>query len=112
MAAGTLDLEYRLTQQVLLHCYAVDCVTHFMFSPGGLKSLDSRGDYELMEELSYHQSLQSTLPCVLSLLLDFTSAEPPVNDREPPSLLPPESHPIPPILSLPSASTKDKPIRP
>ncbi|KAJ6129907.1 hypothetical protein N7512_002687 [Penicillium capsulatum] len=46
---------------VLLHCYAVDCVTHFMFSPGGLKSLDIRKDFELMQELTYHQSLQKSL---------------------------------------------------
>ena len=30
-----------------------------MFSPGGLKSLDNAKDYEMMEELTYHQSLQS-----------------------------------------------------
>lgn len=45
--------------QVLLHCYAVDCVTHFMFSPGGLKSLNVEKDFEIMQELTYHQSLQS-----------------------------------------------------
>jgi hypothetical protein len=44
---------------VLLHCYAVDCVTHFMFSPGGLKSLNIQKDFEIMQELTYHQSLQS-----------------------------------------------------
>ena len=44
---------------MLLHCYALDCVTHFIFSPGGLKSLDSARDLDLMEELTYHQSLQS-----------------------------------------------------
>jgi hypothetical protein len=30
-----------------------------MFSPGGLRSLDSDKDFEIMEELTYHQSLQS-----------------------------------------------------
>ncbi|CAG7925033.1 unnamed protein product [Penicillium olsonii] len=45
----------------LLHCYALDCVTHFMFSPGGLKSLDNAKDYEIMHELTYHQSLQKNL---------------------------------------------------
>lgn len=49
----------RSINQSLLHCYALDCVTHFMFSPGGLKSLDSPQDYEIMHELTYHQSLQS-----------------------------------------------------
>ncbi|CAI7633250.1 unnamed protein product [Penicillium pancosmium] len=46
---------------VLLHCYAVDCVTHFMFSPGGLKSLNLKKDFEIMQELTYHQSLQKSL---------------------------------------------------
>ncbi|KAE8156388.1 cytochrome P450 [Aspergillus tamarii] len=45
----------------LLHCYALDGVTNFMFSPGGLKSLDNSKDYEMMEELTYHQSLQKNL---------------------------------------------------
>ncbi|KAJ6190831.1 hypothetical protein N7519_000852 [Penicillium mononematosum] len=45
----------------LLHCYALDCVTHFMFSPGGLRSLDVAKDYEIMHELTYHQSLQKNL---------------------------------------------------
>ncbi|KAJ5934200.1 hypothetical protein N7466_003747 [Penicillium verhagenii] len=46
---------------VLLHCYAVDCVTYFMFSPGGLKSLNLQKDFEIMQELTYHQSLQKSL---------------------------------------------------
>lgn len=48
-----------MTTQVWLHCYALDGVTNFMFSPGGLQSLDSENDFEIMEELTYHQSLQS-----------------------------------------------------
>lgn len=44
---------------VLLHCYALDGVTHFLFSPGGLRSLEMPEDFSLMEELSYHSSLQS-----------------------------------------------------
>ncbi|EKV11269.1 hypothetical protein PDIG_51050 [Penicillium digitatum PHI26] len=43
----------------LLHCYALDCVTHFMFSPGGLRSLEVAKDFDIMHELTYHQSLQS-----------------------------------------------------
>lgn len=31
-----------------------------MFSPGGLDSLNNPKDFEIMEELTYHQSLQST----------------------------------------------------
>ncbi|KAJ6119298.1 hypothetical protein N7523_003578 [Penicillium sp. IBT 18751x] len=46
---------------VLLHCYALDCVTHFMFSPGGLKSLNIQKDFDIMQELTYHQSLQKNL---------------------------------------------------
>ncbi|KAL4972468.1 cytochrome P450 [Aspergillus desertorum] len=46
---------------VWLHCYALDCVTSFMFSPGGLRSLDLKKDFEIMEELTYHQSLQKNL---------------------------------------------------
>ncbi|KAL5334968.1 cytochrome P450 [Aspergillus crustosus] len=46
---------------VWLHCYALDGVTNFMFSPGGLRSLDSDTDFEIMEELTYHQSLQKNL---------------------------------------------------
>ncbi|KAJ5142662.1 uncharacterized protein N7515_001449 [Penicillium bovifimosum] len=45
----------------LLHCYALDCVTHFMFSPGGLKSLNVAEDFEIMHELTYHNSLQKSL---------------------------------------------------
>ncbi|KAL3444360.1 cytochrome P450 [Aspergillus insuetus] len=46
---------------VWLHCFALDGVTNFMFSPGGLRSLDSDKDFEIMEELTYHQSLQKNL---------------------------------------------------
>ncbi|KAL2819847.1 cytochrome P450 [Aspergillus cavernicola] len=46
---------------VWLHCYALDGVTNFMFSPGGLQSLNSDSDFEIMEELTYHQSLQKNL---------------------------------------------------
>ncbi|GLB22659.1 hypothetical protein AtubIFM61612_003235 [Aspergillus tubingensis] len=46
---------------VYLHCYALDCVTHFMFSPSGLKSLTDENDFELMEEMTYHNSLQKNL---------------------------------------------------
>ncbi|KAL4901052.1 hypothetical protein BDW74DRAFT_170426 [Aspergillus multicolor] len=46
---------------VWLHCFALDGVTNFMFSPGGLRSLDSEKDFEIMEELTYHQSLQKNL---------------------------------------------------
>lgn len=32
-----------------------------MFSPSGLKSLTDENDFELMEEMTYHNSLQSML---------------------------------------------------
>ncbi|RDW64318.1 cytochrome P450 [Aspergillus mulundensis] len=63
---------------VWLHCFALDGVTNFMFSPGGLRSLDSEEDFEIMEELTYHQSLQKNLlhyylpalaPCFPSCLI-------------------------------------------
>ncbi|KAL4772570.1 cytochrome P450 [Aspergillus nidulans var. acristatus] len=46
---------------VWLHCYALDGVTNFMFSPRGLRSLNSENDFKIMEELTYHQSLQKNL---------------------------------------------------
>ncbi|PYH84679.1 cytochrome P450 [Aspergillus uvarum CBS 121591] len=46
---------------IFLHCYALDCVTHFMFSPGGLDSLTNENDFQIMEELTYHHSLQKNL---------------------------------------------------
>ncbi|PYI01496.1 cytochrome P450 [Aspergillus sclerotiicarbonarius CBS 121057] len=46
---------------VYLHCYALDCVTNFMFSPRGLKSLNDEEDFDLMAEMTYHNSLQKVL---------------------------------------------------
>lgn len=37
-----------------------------MFSPGGTHSLTKSKDFELMEELTYHNSLQSVLQTSLS----------------------------------------------
>lgn len=58
-ARGILESKDSVDVYVLLHCYALDCVTHFMFSPGGLRSLNTAEDFALMEELTYHHSLQS-----------------------------------------------------
>lgn len=44
--------------QVILHCYALDCVSHHLFSPGGLDSLNNPDDRALMEELCTDNSLQ------------------------------------------------------
>ncbi|CAG8957111.1 hypothetical protein HYFRA_00009312 [Hymenoscyphus fraxineus] len=46
---------------VLLHCYALDCVTHFLFGEEGTKSIEGGKDREMMEELSYHESLKENL---------------------------------------------------
>lgn len=44
--------------KVLLHCYALDCASHFLFNPGGTNSLNDQTDLNLMKELSYHDSLR------------------------------------------------------
>jgi cytochrome P450 len=36
----------------------LDCASHFLFSPGGSWSLTDDDDFKLMQELSYHDSLQ------------------------------------------------------
>ena len=46
-----------------------------MFSPGGLKSLNNPKDFEIMEELTYHQSLQSTPSNPERNLLDLTKLQ-------------------------------------
>jgi hypothetical protein len=44
--------------QVYLHCFALDCTTHHLFHPYGTHSIEIKEDLELMEELSYHDSLK------------------------------------------------------
>jgi len=44
--------------QVYLHCFALDCATHHLFHPYGTHSIETKEDLELMEELSYHDSLK------------------------------------------------------
>lgn len=41
-----------------LHCYALDCASHFLFNPGGTDSLNNPEDLKLMQELSYHDSIK------------------------------------------------------
>lgn len=41
----------------------MDGVTHFLFAPKGTRSLDDPTDFEMMEELSYHDSLKGGLIC-------------------------------------------------
>lgn len=43
---------------VILHCYALDCASHFLFSPNGTNTLNDPADLPLMQELSYHDSLK------------------------------------------------------
>lgn len=47
--------------KVTLHCYALDCASHFLFNPGGINSLNDANDKRLMRELSYHDSLRQRL---------------------------------------------------
>lgn len=44
--------------KVLLHCYALDCASHFLLNPGGTDTLNKQEDFKLMEELSYHDSIK------------------------------------------------------
>lgn len=44
--------------KVLLHCYALDCASHFLLNPGGTDTLNNQEDFKLMEELSYHDSIK------------------------------------------------------
>lgn len=43
---------------VTLHCYALDGASHFLFNPGGTRSLDNPEDLKYMQELSYHDSIK------------------------------------------------------
>ncbi|KAK3942996.1 putative sterigmatocystin biosynthesis P450 monooxygenase [Diplogelasinospora grovesii] len=52
---GGLDLY------VNLHAYAFDCVTHHLFHPYGTNSLESKGDEEIMREVTFDDSLQNRL---------------------------------------------------
>lgn len=44
--------------KVLLHCYALDCASHFLLNPGGTDTLNNLEDFKLMQELSYHDSIK------------------------------------------------------
>lgn len=74
-----------------------------MFSPGGLHSLDSESDFKIMEELTYHQSLQSSLSLLVSVSRLLTNKR-----REPLALLPPRCGRIFPTLPDPAPLTQDK----
>jgi len=45
---------------VALHAYAFDCVTHHLFHPHGVNSLQAQQDEEIMREVTFDDSLQST----------------------------------------------------
>ncbi|KAH6636502.1 cytochrome P450 [Chaetomium tenue] len=53
---GSLDLYISMC----LHSYAFDCVTHHLFHPNGTDSLLSSKDEEIMREVTFDDSLQST----------------------------------------------------
>ena len=55
MSSGSLDVY------VVLHCYALDCASHFLFNPGGTDTLNNPSDLPLMQELSYHDSIRQRL---------------------------------------------------
>lgn len=70
---------------VVLHCYALDCASHFLFSPGGLDTINNPEDHLLMQELSYHDSLRQSLveyySPFLSKAWSFFSPEPEPQSR-------------------------------
>ncbi|TVY39378.1 putative sterigmatocystin biosynthesis P450 monooxygenase [Lachnellula occidentalis] len=43
---------------VTLHCYALDCASHFLFSPMGTDTLNNPDDMVLIQELTYNNSLK------------------------------------------------------
>ena len=43
---------------VQLHCFALDGASQFLFHPYGTKSLSDPHDFEIMKELSYHDSIR------------------------------------------------------
>jgi hypothetical protein len=43
-----------------LHCFALDGAAHFLFHPYGTNSLSDPKDLQLMEEMSYQDSLKGT----------------------------------------------------
>ncbi|KUJ21876.1 cytochrome P450 monooxygenase [Mollisia scopiformis] len=45
---------------IYLHCFALDCASHHLFHPYGTKSIEG-ADLNMMEELSYHDSLMRNL---------------------------------------------------
>lgn len=47
---------------VYLHCFALDCASHFLFHPYGTHSIERKEDFEMMEEQSYHNSLKGQQP--------------------------------------------------
>ncbi|KAE9370408.1 putative cytochrome P450 [Stipitochalara longipes BDJ] len=46
---------------VYLHCFALDCASHHLFGRYGTHSIEQSEDLEMMEELSYHDSLKNNL---------------------------------------------------
>ena len=42
----------------MLHCYAIDCASHFLFNPRGLNTLGEPKDLAVLHGMIYHDSIQ------------------------------------------------------
>lgn len=49
-----------------LHGYALDCATHILFHPYGTHAIENKEDFKLVQELSFHNSLQSMHAILIS----------------------------------------------
>lgn len=72
---------------VILHCFALDCATHHFFDPYGTHSIENKEDFKLVQELSYHNSLQLFLAqyycsSLVNIMLKATRARPAPLSRE------------------------------
>lgn len=52
----------RAADDVALHSYACDCVTHHLFHPYGTNCLENKDDEEMMHQVASDDSLQSAYP--------------------------------------------------
>lgn len=52
----------RTADDVALHSYACDCVTHHLFHPYGTNCLENKDDGDMMHQVASDDSLQSACP--------------------------------------------------
>lgn len=52
----------RTADDVALHSYACDCVTHHLFHPYGTNCLENKDDEDMMHQVASDDSLQSACP--------------------------------------------------